>query len=264
MPVVPLPHAFLTTPIAHRGYHAQGAARPENSRGAFRAAVDAGYGIELDVQRSSDGQAMVFHDDDLDRLTKATGPIGRCSAADLARIALCDGDGETIPTLSEVLAIVAGRVPLLIEIKENLGTMANTEGRLEAAVADALRDYTGPVAVMSFNPNCIAHMARLAPDVPRGLTTESYVPEKSLPIPPAICDRLREIPDYGRTEASFISHEATDLDRPRVADLKAAGASVLCWTIRSPSAEQAARKTADNITFEGYAPVLALDTTIPG
>jgi glycerophosphoryl diester phosphodiesterase len=248
---VPLPQAFLTIPIAHRGYHDHTRGVIENSLSAFRAAIDAGYGIELDVQRSADDVAVVFHDDDMDRLTSATGGFRNYSAAALARTQL-SGSTDTIPTLKDVLALVAGRVPLLIEIKENWNTMQDTDGNLEKAVAAELVGYPGPVAVMAFNPNCIAHMATLAPDVPRGLTTEAYDPIQNAPIPAEVCAYLREIPDYERTQSSFISHQASDLGRPRVAELKAQGAAVLCWTIKSPQAEAQARQVAQNITFEGY------------
>ena len=144
-------------------------------------------------------------------------------------------------------------MPLLIEIKDQDGALGPDVGPLEEAVARAIAGYDGPVAVMSFNPHSVAAMARLAPDVPRGLTTCGLRP-KGLAAPAAGGrDRLREIPDYDRDGASFISHEAADLDRPRVAELKDAGAAILCWTIRSPEAEAAARRIADNITFEGYA-----------
>ena len=252
MTPVPLPEAFLRLPLAHRGYHDHEAGVIENSLSAFRAAVAAGYGIELDVQRSADDVAVVFHDDDMDRLTEATGAFRACNAAQLGGIRL-SGSTDTIPTLKEVLALVAGRVPVLIEIKENWNTMEDTQGVLEGAVAAALHGYPGPVAVMAFNPHCIAHMARLAPDIPRGLTTEAYDPVLNAPISAEVCAYLREIPDYDRTASSFISHQASDLARPRVADLKAHGAAILCWTIRSPEAEAAARTVADNITFEGYA-----------
>ncbi len=250
-----MPPAFLTRPIAHRALHDRARGRPENSRAAVRAAVEAGYGIEIDVQLSSDGVAMVFHDEELDRLTAETGALNARTAAELAAIRLRDSD-EGIPTLSEVLALVAGRVPLLIEIKDQTGTMSLTDGRLEAATVAALKDYEGPVAVMSFNPHAVAEMQRLAPAIPRGLTTSAYDPEDWAPLAPDICDRLRAIPDYDRTGASFLSHEAADLGRPRVAELARAGAAILCWTIRSPEAEAAARRVAQNVTFEGYLPPL--------
>ena len=248
---IPLPAALLTTPLTHRGYHSRMDGRPENTASAFRAAIDAGYGIELDVQMSRDGVAMVFHDERLDRLTGAAGLVKDRTATELARIKLRDCD-DTIPTLPEILALIAGRVPLLIEIKDQTDAMAETDGRLEQATAAALAAYAGPVAVMSFNPHSVAHMARLAPTVARGLTTAAYGADWQ-PLGLATCDRLRGIPDYDRTLASFISHEAADLARSRVTELKALGAAVLCWTIRSPFAEATARTIADNITFEGYA-----------
>jgi glycerophosphoryl diester phosphodiesterase len=249
---VPLPESFLRLPIAHRALHDRAAGRIENSPSAIRAAVAAGYGIEIDLQLSADGQAMVFHDEDLDRLTAETGPVSARTAEELGRIKLKDST-DCIPTLPEVLAMIGGRVPLLIEIKDQTLTMAETDGSLEAATAGALRDYPGPVAVMSFNPHSVAHMARLAPHLPRGITTSAYDPDDWAPLSPTTCDRLRGIPDFDATDASFISHEGGDLARPRVAELKARGAAILCWTIRSPDAEAKARAVADNVTFEGYA-----------
>ncbi|MCE6959932.1 phosphodiesterase [Cereibacter sphaeroides] len=248
---VPLPEAFLRLPIAHRALHDRAGGRPENSPAAVRAAVEAGYGIEIDLQLSADGAAMVFHDEALDRLTGATGPVSARSAAELAGIRLRDSD-EGIPTLGRILGIVDGRVPLVIEIKDQDGALGPTVGPLEAATARALEGYAGPVAVMSFNPHSIAEMARLAPHLPRGLVTCSYNPQDWAPTPAETCERLRAIPDFDRVGASFISHEAADLSRPRVAELKAAGAAILCWTIRSPTDEAKARRIADNVTFEGY------------
>lgn len=251
-PVVRLPRPLVTIPLTHRGYHNQAANRPELSMAAFRAAIEAGYGIELDVQLTADGQAAVFHDDTLDRMTDAAGPIIARTADELAKVHLL-GTSETIPTLRQVTDLVAGRVPLLIEIKDLRDTRGPTSGLLEKAVADSLEGYPGPVAVMSFNPYIVFHMARLAPHLPRGLTTEYYDHDVCAPIPPATCDRLREIPDFDATGSSFISHRHTDIGQARVAELKARGASILCWTIRSPAEETAARLVADNITFEGYA-----------
>jgi glycerophosphoryl diester phosphodiesterase len=243
---------FLRLPLAHRALHDRAQGRIENSLSAIRAAIAAGYGIEIDLQLSSDGVAMVFHDDTLERLTGASGAPRAWTAAALGRTQLKDSV-DTIPTLAEMLAIVAGKVPLLIEIKDQSLIMGDTDGRLEAATAAALQTYPGPVAVMSFNPAVIAHMARLAPGLARGITTSAYEPGDWAPLPAARCDQLRAIPDYRRTGASFISHEAFDLGRPRVAELKTEGAAILCWTIRSAMAEAEARQTAHNITFEGYA-----------
>ncbi|MBI1418725.1 MAG: phosphodiesterase [Limimaricola sp.] len=248
-----LPPAFLARPLAHRALHDTAEGRPENSRAAMRAAIAAGYGIEMDLQLSADGVPMVFHDYDLARLTGETGPLATRTAAELGRIRLRHGD-EGIPTLAEVLALVAGRAPLLIEIKDQDGALGPDVGRLEEATAQALAGYDDPVAVMSFNPHSMGEMASLAPAIPRGLTTCAFPAADWLTIPPATRERLAAIPDYARTGACFISHEAADLGNPRVAELKAAGAAILCWTIRTPAQEAEARKVAQNITFEGYLP----------
>ena len=246
-----LPAAFLTIPIAHRAFHDRKAGRVENSLASIQAAIDAGYGIEVDVQLTSDGHAVVFHDDILDRLTTKTGPVRARNRAELAATPLNDDPGM-IPSLEAVLDLVAGQVPLLIEIKDQDGQMGPNIGQLETATAKALTGYTGDVAVMSFNPHSVLRMSVLAPGIARGITTSRYEPVHWPELPPATRDLLRLIPDYDRTGACFISHEASDLNSPRVAELKAQGAQILCWTIRSPEAEAAARKVAQNVTFEGY------------
>ncbi|NOD48796.1 MULTISPECIES: glycerophosphodiester phosphodiesterase family protein [unclassified Ruegeria] len=248
--IPPLPNAFLQVPIAHRALHDISDNRPENSRAAIQAAIDAGYGIEIDLQLTSDDRAMVFHDYDMARLTGQPGPIRQVSAAAASGATLLYGD-DGIPTLDDVLEMVAGRVPLLIELKDQDGAMGANVGALERDTVRALLGYDGPVALMSFNPNSVAELARLAPHLPRGITTCAYEPSVEL-LPQDICDNLRGIPDFYRVGASFISHEAADLSRPRVAELKARGVPILCWTVRSPEQEAEARKVADNVTFEGY------------
>lgn len=250
-PCVPLPPAFLHSAITHRALHDRSHGRIENSPAAIRAAIAHGYAIEIDLQLSSDGIAMVFHDETLERLTAETGPVATRTAAELGTIRL-KGSSDCIPTLPQILALVAGQVPLLIEIKDQSLVMGPTDGRLEAATAAALKDYKGDVAVMSFNPACIYRMARLAPQLPRGLTTAAYDAESWHPMPEELCRHFRAIPDYDATGSSFISHEASDLARPRVAELKAQGAAILTWTIRSAMEEATARTVADNVTFEGY------------
>ncbi len=248
-----LPDGFRRLPIAHRGLHDVRGGRPENSVAAVRAAIAAGYGIEIDLQFSSDARAMVFHDYDLARLTGIRGPIRQRTAQDLTAMPLLGG-AEGIPTFAALLDLVAGRVPLLVELKDQHGQMGETDGQLEQAVAEDLRGYDGPVALMSFNPHSVAKLRDLAPDVPRGLVTCRYRRIDWPLLKRGVRHRLRDIPDYDRVGASFISHSAKGLNQPRVTDLKANGAAVLCWTIRSATEEAQARKVADNITFEGYLP----------
>ncbi len=242
--------SFVNIPLAHRGLHDVSAGRVENAMASFRAAVDAGYGIELDVQLSADGQAMVFHDDTLDRVTDEVGRVRERSAAQLSAITLT-GSEDVISTLAEVLAFVDGRVPVLVEIKDQDGTFGDNLGQLEAAVARDVSGYSGDCAVMSFNPHSVAVLKELLPDVPRGLTTEGF-PDGAKGVSDEALARLRAIADFDRVGASFISHDRASLDAPRVAELKAAGARILCWTVRSPQQEAESRKIAENITFEGY------------
>lgn len=251
--MTPLPDSLLRRPIAHRAYHALAAGRPENSRAAIRAAIAAGYGIEIDIQPSSDGRAMVFHDYDLKRLTGVAGKTAQTSASQLAKLSLQNIE-TGIPTLVEVLALVAGKVPLLIEIKDQDGALGPHVGALERSVAQDLRGYAGPVALMSFNPHSVAALAQAAPHLPRGLTTCAFTPDDWPQVAAARRHQLRAMPDLEPLGASFISHDATDLDAPAVAVAKARGLSILCWTIRSTKAEAQARRIAHNITFEGYVP----------
>lgn len=246
-----LPGAFLRAPIAHRALHDADRGVPENGLGAVDRAVAAGYGIEIDVQPSSDGVAMVFHDATLDRMTGAEGPVRDRTARALAGLRLADTD-ETIPSLQQVLERVDGRVPLLIEIKDQSGGIGAGDDTLERGTARALAGYAGPVAVMSFNPHAIAAFASHAPAVPRGLVTAAFEPSKWPDLPSETCDQLRAIADFDRVGAGFISHDWTDLASPRVAELKARQVPVLCWTIRSSRDEATARRIADNVTFEGY------------
>lgn len=249
-PRAPLPPGFCARPFAHRGLHDAAAGRVENSRTAVAAAAAAGFGIEIDVQASADGEAMVFHDDSLDRLTGETGPVRARTAAALGAIALTGG-GETIPTLAEILALVAGRVPLLVEIKDQGGALsAEGVGPLEARVAQLLSVATGPIAVMSFNPHSVAEMARLAPVLPRGVVAGG----RHAGLAPASAAALADVPDAERVGAGFVSLQHRLLPSARSRALRAAGCAVLCWTIRTGAEADTVAPHCDAITFEGFAP----------
>ena len=246
-----LPEAFLQVPLAHRGYHG-GLMGVENSREAIANAVAHGYGIELDLQLSSDGQAVVFHDDTLTRMTGVSGHVIDKSAAELSAIQLSGGQSG-IPSLVEILAQVAGKVPLLIEIKFQPGDLGPTDGQLEQATAAALNSYSGPVAVMSFNSHSVALMAKLAPEIPRGLTTDSFCATEWPDVSKQRLQQLQRHDGFDEMGAGFISHDYRDLSSARVAEVKSAGHPVLCWTITSQADEITARQIAENITFEDYA-----------
>ena len=243
--------AFITKPLAHRGLHDVSRHVFENTRSAFAAALDHGYGIELDVQLSSDGRAMVFHDETLDRLTRARGPVNRRTAAELGAITIGTGN-DVIEPLDNILTQIAGQVPLLIEIKDQSLTLSQTDGVLERAVCDALSGYAGPVAIMSFNPHAMMHVQTYAPDCARGLTTCAFDPDEWPDASVDRCAALASIPDFDAVGACFISHDLTALTDAAVARIKSQGAPILCWTVRSAAQEHDARAICDNITFESY------------
>ena len=226
---------LIARPFAHRGLHGDG--RIENSRAAFEAAIAAGSGIELDVQASADGEAMVFHDYDLERLTDGFGALRTLGSLELKRIRLTGSD-ETIPTLAEILTLIGGRAPLLIELKSPGRRVA----QLCRAVQRALDGYSGPVAVMSFNPQIGHRFARQAPRLLRGLVVTEQ--NKGL-------RGLFERPlALWRSHADFLAYDIRDLPS-RFADAqRAKGMPVLTWTVRSLADRARAAEHASQIIYE--------------
>lgn len=245
----PLHPDFLRLPIAHRGLH--GPEVPENSMAAIQAAIDAGYGIEVDIQQAAGGEAVVFHDYDLQRLAGIEGFVADTSLEELQKLRLLH-TAEAMPTLAEVLRLVAGRVPLLLEIKDQDGRLGPNVGDLQDRVALGLKGYAGPVAVMSFNPQAVAAFTRAAPDIPAGLISCGFDEDEWPMLDEETRARLATIPDFEKSGASFVAHDVADLANPALAALKNGGVPVLAWTVRTPQQEALARATAANITFEGY------------
>ena len=157
--------AFIGKLFAHRGLHDGNQNVIENSLAAFQRAVEAGYGIELDVQRTKDRKAVVFHDGDLRRICGYQGKLRHLTYEELRAYPL--PDGTAIPLLSEVLARVGGEVPLIVEIKYYGGAAQNT-----ALAMDVLREYTGPYCVESFHPLAVRYLKRHAPEILRGQLAE--------------------------------------------------------------------------------------------
>jgi glycerophosphoryl diester phosphodiesterase len=226
---------LIATPFAHRGLHGGGVI--ENSRAAFEAAIAVGHGIELDVQVTGDGHALVIHDYELDRLTEGVGRICGMVAAELERIRLRGGE-ETIPSLPQVLKLVAGRAPVLIEVKSP-GRRVST---LSGAVQAALVGYDGPVAVMSFNPEIGRWFARNAPDVLRGLV----VTEAGRRWRGTVARHLA----LWRSNADFLAYDIRDLPSRFAARQRAKGLPVLTWTCRSVVERARAASHADQIIYE--------------
>jgi len=226
-------------PIAHRGLHDLRQGRPENTLSAFRAAIDAGYAIECDLHPSADGIPMVFHDDDLGRLTGCPGCVRDRRAAELRDMQIA-GTREYVPTLDELLQLVSGRVPLLIELKHIPGR----DGGFAWSVVQRLRTYDGPAAVMSFNTGLVAECRAGSARLPCGLTAEG---DRGSAVA-----QLRAIVRIG---VDFISYAIDDLPTP--APLLARyvlGLPLICWTVRSNEQRQKAETWCDQITFEGFRP----------
>lgn len=232
-------------PVAHRGLWTPDGA-PENSLGAFQAACAAGYGIELDVHLSSDGEAVVFHDETLVRMTGAEGRLRDHTAADLGEIAL-KGTDETIPTLLETLALIGHRAMVHIELKTAWGEV----GPLERRVHEIIADHAGPLCIIGFNPYSHAWYADHYPGVLRGLDSFSYRGVKHL------SEEQRQ--SYARLEQVSIARPhflALGLDMlpsPEADAYRAKGMPVVAWTVRQPEQWDAVKDHCDNMIFEGFA-----------
>ena len=231
-------------PIAHRGLWSPDGP-PENSLAAFQAACAAGYGIELDVQLSADGEAVVFHDDKLERMTGARGRIRDHSAADLAEMRLA-GSEEKVPTLLETLALVGHRAMVHIELKTPPGEV----GPLERRVHEVIADHNGPLCVIGFNPYSHAWFATHYPGVLRGLDSHSYAKA------PNMSEAQRKA--YARLEhveiarPHFLALGIDMLPSERAARLRGQGMPVVAWTVRQPAQWEAIKDGCDNLIFEGF------------
>ncbi|HLL58306.1 MAG TPA: glycerophosphodiester phosphodiesterase family protein [Allosphingosinicella sp.] len=223
-------------PFAHRGLHGRG--RIENSRAAFEAAVRMGHGIELDVQASADAHAFVFHDDALDRLTDARGPIAERTSAELEHIALRDC-GETLAALPEILQLIGGRVPLLIEVKARDRHVVP----LCLSVMQALEGYRGPVGVMSFNPEVGRWFSTHAPRVTRGLVVSE---SGKGGLRGALQRRLA----LWRARPDFLAYDVRDLPSRFAARARRRGIPVFTWTVRSAKQAKTARANGDQLIYD--------------
>lgn len=224
--------------FAHRGLH--GAGVPENSPAAFRAAMARGLAIECDVQASADGQAMVFHDWTLERLTGQSGPVARHTAAQLGQIALTGGD-DPIPTLRQVLDQVAGRATLLIEVKSRRERHPEP---LCLAVHRALEGYTGQFAVMSFDPRVPKWFSTYAPMVVRGLVVTEENDR-------ALAGRIRRHLALWHARPDFLAYDVRDLPSAFAEAQRRRGIPVASWTVRTLEHRDRVARYADAAIAEG-------------
>lgn len=234
----PEPSWLSERPFAHRGLHGGGVC--ENSRSAFLAAVAQDVGIELDVRLSRDGFAVVFHDAELGRLIGATGPVAGLTAAELGRLKLAGGD-DRIESLAAVLTLVAGRVPLLIELKTDGDK--RVAARLCLSVRHALEGYRGHAAVMSFDPAVGAWFARHAPRTVRGLVVGES-------IRPRWKGYLRRLLTLRTAKPHFLACDIRSLPSRTARGARQGGLPVLAWTVRTEDEQAHADAHADEIIFE--------------
>jgi glycerophosphoryl diester phosphodiesterase len=229
---------LISRPVAHRGLHDAPAGVIENTPSAIAAAAAAGYAIEVDLQVTAEGDAVVHHDAALGRLTQGRDALAALSVGELKRVAFRATTDRMI-TLGELCDLVAGRVALLLELK----SLGDRDPRLPRRVAQVLKSYQGPTALMSFDPWPIAALRELAPAWPRGLVaTRERRPAAW--INAMITARL-----------NFIAYAVVDLPAavPGLAR-RCAGVPVLTWTVRTDAERQCAARFADQMIFEGFRP----------
>jgi glycerophosphoryl diester phosphodiesterase len=237
-------------PVAHRGLHNAKAGVIENTASAVSAAMAKGYAVEVDVQPARGAVPVVFHDEDLDRLMDATGPVADRSAAELRRLSYL-GTTDRIITLDELLELVSGRVPLFVEIKTIFGPL----GPFEREIAKRVRDYRGPLAVMSFDHASMAVMKELEPDIPRGMISYRWDDGWMHHISHAERARLRNLGYHRMVMPSFIAYDIGDLPEAAPLALKQRlGIPLLAWTVRTDAQRRRAARYADEMIFEGFEP----------
>jgi glycerophosphoryl diester phosphodiesterase len=242
---------LIARPIAHRGLHDAARGLIENTAGAVRAAIDANYGVEVDVQLSSDGEAMVHHDDVLGRLTEGSGRLDACTAAELKRIAFRDS-ADPMMTLGELCDLVGGRVTMLVELKSRF----DGDGRLPARVAAVLTPYSGPVAPMSFDPRQLAWLRQKSPRLVCGIVAAKYRPHPYWDLmPPWMRHGMGYLVTALTARPQFVAYGVADL--PASAPLLARhifGLPLLTWAVRTEAERRTAAHWADQIIFEGFRP----------
>jgi glycerophosphoryl diester phosphodiesterase len=242
---------LIARPIAHRGLHNATAGVIENTPSAFAAAVAGNYAIECDLQITADGEAMVHHDAALGRLTHGDGRLDAMTAAGLAQVAFRTTADRMI-TLGELCDLVEGRVTLVLELKSSF----DGDLRLVARAAAVLSRYSGPAAVMSFDPAQIAAMRAIAPALTRGIVAESHHRgNRSDQLSVGIKRLLAYLGHARHSRPQFVAYSVKDL--PAAIPLAAGKLfhlPVLTWTVRTDADRQRAARWADQMIFEGFQP----------
>jgi glycerophosphoryl diester phosphodiesterase len=240
---------LIDRPIAHRGLHDRKSGKVENTASAFAAAIVNGYAIECDVQLTGDGEAVVFHDEALDRLTTSSGHVVAKTTADMQTLEL-RASKDRIQTFAQLLDQVSGKVPLIVEIK------SHWDGKPELAlrVIQVSERYQGQIAFMSFDPAIVALLAHQAPHRIRGIVADRAYDPYYAAMPVSARNNLRSLLHIDESKPHFVSFDHAGLPWTPVQALRSWGMPVICWTIRSQAEASRALRYSDQITFEGYLP----------
>jgi glycerophosphoryl diester phosphodiesterase len=245
------PDWLTARPVAHRGLHDLARGIVENMPAAASAAVAGNFAVECDIQLSADGEAMVHHDDALGRLTQGSGALLGKTSAELKQVTFRDTP-ERMMTLGDLCTLVAGRVPLLIEVK----THFDGDRRLVRRMAEVLASYDGPAAGMSFDPDQLMALREMIPSRPRGIVAERDYTAADWPEATAAQRRgMTHLRHAFRTRPDFIAYSVDDL--PAAAPWVARhvfGCPLLTWTVRTPQQRSTASRHADQMIFEGFRP----------
>jgi glycerophosphoryl diester phosphodiesterase len=245
------PNWLTARPVAHRGLHDISRGIVENMPGAAKAAIAGNFAIECDIQLTSDGEVMVHHDDELGRLTEGGGPLLQKTAAELQAARFKNTD-ERMMTLADLCSLVAGRVPLVIEVKSHF----DGDRKLVKRMAEVLSSYSGPAAGMSFDPDQVMALRELLPSRPRGIVAErEYTPEDWPEASPAQRQEMTHLRHFFRTRPDFVAYWVDEL--PSIAPWLARnlfGCPLLTWTVRTGEQRARAARHADQMIFEGFVP----------
>jgi glycerophosphoryl diester phosphodiesterase len=245
------PDWLTARPIAHRGLHDRARGIIENMPGAAAAAIDGNFGIECDIQLTADGEAMVHHDDALGRLTDGSGALLGMTSAQLKAVKFKD-TSERMMSLGDLCALVAGRVPLVIEVKSRF----DGDRQLVARMSEVLAAYRGPAVGMSFDPDQVLALRDKMPKLPRGIIAERTYDEADWPeATPAQRQGMLHLRHAFRTRPHFVAYWVDELPAPAPWIARNIfGLPLLTWTVRTPEQRERAARYADQMIFEGFRP----------
>ena len=245
------PDWLTARPVAHRGLHDASRGIIENMPAAAQAAIAGNFSIECDIQLTSDGEAMVHHDDVLGRLTEGSGALLGKTAAELKAIKFKDTP-ERMMALGDLCALVAGRVPLVIEVKSHF----NGDRKLVKRMAEVLSSYSGPAVGMSFDPDQVLALREIMPHLARGIVAEREYTATDWPeASPEQRRGMTHLRHAFRTRPHFVAYWVNEL--PAAAPWIARnifGLPLLSWTVRTPDQRERAARYADQMIFESFVP----------